>query len=302
MMAEEVPEEVSPPRLTAEDVERGIALAREERKTLTSLARDVPALSPVMDGLEEKFGAEGAREVFSYALSKVPRPFLGYVMDIVSTVGESGASPENSPRVREVTESILEADTVSGAKAALDSEIREHAKIGPYSNPAIDALSLPIKAITMGKSRLPYLPGRIGIPSAVTMRSAYDVVDFIETDEAGIRPAKLREEPVGRGTVFGPRLHTDRPMTFEVSYTGEDATAGTVGLILYRVLRFVRRPCALAAYWYRIWIPILLHYNRDFDGNVRKAFRFFPDYQHILALRVLPLGWNLSECSVRKVR
>ena len=145
-------------------------------------------------------------------------------------------------------------------------------------------------------------PGRIGIPRAVTMRTANDVVDFIEIDTAGITPAKLREKPVGRGTVFGPQLHTDRPMTFEVSYTGEDATAGTIGLVLYRVLRFVRRPCALAAFWYRIWIPILLHLNRGFDGNVRRAFRFFPDYQHILALRVIPLGRNLSECSVRKVR
>jgi len=42
-MAEEVPEEVGPPRLTAEDVERGIVLAREERENLISLARDVPA-------------------------------------------------------------------------------------------------------------------------------------------------------------------------------------------------------------------------------------------------------------------
>ena len=160
---------------------------------------------------------------------------MDYWMNIAGTVGESGAEPRRTlPRVRGVTNSILEADTVSGAKAALDSEIREHAKIGSYSNPVIDALSLPISAVTMGESRLPYLPNRVGIPSAVTMKTAYDVVDFIETDSAGIRPAKLREEPVGRGTVFGPRLHTDRPMTFEVSYTGEDATAGTVALILYR--------------------------------------------------------------------
>jgi len=300
-MAEEVPEEISPPRLTAEDVEKGIALTREERENVTSLAEGVSALSPLMSGLREKF-PDDYGEIFSYALSKIPRPFLDYWMSIAGTVGESGASPENSPRVRKVTDSILGADTVSGAKDALDSEIGKHAKIESYSNPVIDALSLPISAVTMGESRLPYLPNRVGIPSAVTMKTAYDVVDFIETDSAGIRPAKLREEPVGRGTVFGPRLHTDRPMTFEVSYTGEDATAGTVGIVLYRVLRFVRRRCALAAYWNRIWIPILLHYNREFDGNVRKAFRFFPDYQHILALRVLPLGWNLSECSVRKVR
>jgi len=300
-MPEEVPEEVSPPRLTAEDVEKGIVLTREERETVTSLAEGVPALSPLMGELEKKF-PENYGEVFSYALSKVPRPFLDYWTDIAETVGESGASPENSPRVRGVTNSILEADTVSGAKVALDSEIGKHAKIESYSNPIVDVLSFPIRAATMGESRLPYPPGRIGIPSAVTMKTAYDVVDFIETDSAGIRPAKLRKKPKGRGTVFGPRLHTDRPMTFEVSYTGEDATAGTVGMVLYRVLRFVRRPCALAAYWRRIWIPILLHYNQDFDGNVRKAFRFFPDYQHILALRVLPLGWNLTECSVRKVR
>jgi len=300
-MAEEVPGEISPPRLTAEDVEEGIALTREERETVTSLAEGVPALSPLMSGLKEKF-PENYGEVFSYALSKVPRPFLDYWMDIARTVGESGASPENSPRVKEVTDSILEADTVPGAKDAIDSEIGEHAKIESYSNPLVDALSLPISAVTMGKSRLPYPPGRIGMPSTVTMKTAYDVVDFIETDSAGIRPAKLREEPVGRGTVFGPRLHTDRPMTFEVSYTGEDATAGTVGMVLYRVLRFVRRPCALAAFWRRIWVPILLHLDRNFDGNVRKAFRFFPDYNRILALRVLPLGRNLSECSVRKVR
>jgi len=300
-MAEEVPEEVSPPKLTAEDVEEGIALTREERETVTSLAEGVPALSPLMSGLKEKF-PEDYGEIFSYALSKVPRPFLDYWMSIAGTVGESGASPENSARVKEVTDSILEADTVSGAKDTIDSEIGGHAKIESYSNPLVDALSLPISAVTIGKSRLPYPPGRIGIPSTVTMKTAYDVVDFIETDSAGIRPTKLRKKPKGKGTIFGPRLHTDRPMTFEVSYTGDDATAGTVGLILYRVLRFVRRRCALAAYWRRIWIPILLHLNRDFDGNVRKAFRFFPDYNRILALRVLPLGWNLSECSVRKVR
>ena len=45
-MAEEVPEEISPPRLTAEDVEKGITLTREERETVTSLAEGVPALSP----------------------------------------------------------------------------------------------------------------------------------------------------------------------------------------------------------------------------------------------------------------
>jgi len=218
-MPEEVPEEVSPPRLTAEDVEKGIALGKEEREAVTSLAREVPALSSLMSGLEKKF-PENYGEVFSYALSKVPRPFLDYWTDIAGTVGESGASPENSPRVRGVANSILEADTVSGAKDAIDSEIGEHAKIESYSNPIVDVLSFPIRAATMGKSRLPYPPGRIGIPSAVTMKTAYDVVDFIETDSAGIRPAKLREEPVGRGTVFGPRLHTDRPMTFEVSYTG----------------------------------------------------------------------------------
>jgi len=298
-MPEEVPEEISPPRLTAEDVEEGIALTREERETVTSLAEGVPALSPLMSGLKERF-PENYGEVFSYGLSKIPRPFLDYWMDIARTVGESRASPENSARVKEVTNSILEADTVSEAKDAIDSEIAEHAKVEAYSNPVVDALSLPIRTVTGGKSRLPYFPNRIGIPSAVTMETAYDVVDFIETDSAEIRPAKLRE--AGKGTVFGPRLHTDRPMTFEVSYTGKDATVGTVGIVLYRVLRFVESPCALAAYWNRIWIPILLHYNRDFDGNVRKAFRFFPDYQHILALRVLPLGWNLSQCSVRKVR
>ena len=204
-MAEEVPEEVSPPRLTAEDVERGIALTREERESLISLARGTPALSSTMRKLEEKFGAEGAGEIYSYALSKVPRPFLGYVTDIVSTVGKSGASPETSTRVKEVTDAILEAGTVSRAKAAIDSKIEEHARIGPYSNPLVDTLSLPISAITMGRSRLPYPPGRIGIPRAVTMRTANDVVDFIEIDTAGITPAKLREKPVGRGTVFGPR-------------------------------------------------------------------------------------------------
>jgi len=211
-MPEEVPEEISPPRLTAEDVEKGIALAREERETVTSLAGEVPALSPLMGGLREKF-PEDYGEVLSYALSKIPKPFLDYWMDIAKTVGESGASPENSPRVKEVTSSILEADTVSGAKATLDSEIGEHAKIESYSNPIVDALSFPIRTATMGKSRLPYPPSRIGIPSAVTMETAYDVVDFIETDSAEIRPTKLRKKPVGRGTVFGPRLHTDRPMT-----------------------------------------------------------------------------------------
>ena len=64
-----------------------------------------------MGELEKKF-PENYGEVFSYALSKVPRPFLDYWMNIAGTVGESGASPENSPRVREVTNSVLEAGTV----------------------------------------------------------------------------------------------------------------------------------------------------------------------------------------------
>jgi len=63
-MAEEVPEEISPPRLTAEDVEGGIALAREERETVISLAERVPALSSLMGGLREKF-PENYGEVFS---------------------------------------------------------------------------------------------------------------------------------------------------------------------------------------------------------------------------------------------
>jgi len=289
----EVPE---PKTLSAEEVREKLKpFTASEINAMVSAVKSVPTVKDEADKLESNLGTEGANEFYTYMASKVPPVFSDYCAGIVMDLAK-GAAQQKGPgeKFEQFTGSISGATTVSQAKSRLDEGIKRYLGISAHSFAPVDALSMPITVLSGGKSRLPYPPRKVGIPSAVTPPSGDVVVDFTNPDLAYVQPSE--------GAVFGPRLHTDRAITFEVSYTSTgNGVAGTVAMVLYRILMFVPYMCGLAAYYERLWYPVMLHYDEFGAGEVRRAFSLSPDYVNILAFRVMPLGKNITACTVSKV-
>jgi len=281
---------VEPPKVSLETAtERLRFLTPEEENRWIEQAKTVPALIPVMDNLEAKFG-ERAKEIYTYALNKIPLVFEEYIWDMLTVVRESGLSIENSDTVREATQRMVAVRTVGEAKSELDRLIGDYLKVESYFNPLFEAPLLPFALLTRGRITVPYPPERVGVPRVITVPTEDIVVDFIDVDVATIK---------GRSNIFGPRLHTDRPLKFEVTYTTKPRESGvcaTVGLVLVRFLT----GCPLAPYWVRAWAPIKFHHD-EFTGQLIKRFTFSPDYTRILALRIIPWGKNTETATVRRI-
>jgi len=289
----EVPE---PKTLSAEEVQEKLRpFTADEISAMVSAVKSVPVVKDEAERLESSLGAEGANEFYAYMTSKVPPVFSDYCTGIVGDLAKGAAQQEGpGEKFEQFTGSISGASTVSQAKSRLDEGIKRYLGVSSHSFVPVDALSMPITALSGGKSRLPYPPRRLGVPSTITTPSGDVVVDFVNPDAAYVQPKE--------GTVVGPRLHTDRAITFEVDYTSTGkGVCGTVALILYRILRFVRYLCGLAAYYERLWWPVMLHFDEIERGDVRKAFAFSPDYVNTLAIRIMPLGANIATCTLTKV-
>jgi len=289
----EIPE---PKTITADVVrERLRPFTASEINAMASAVKSVPTFKAEADKLESSLGAEGANQFYAYMASKVPPVFSDYCTGIVMDLAK-GAEQQKGPgeKAEQLAGSISGATTVSQAKSRLDEGIKRYLGISAHNFAPVDALSMPITVLSGGKSRLPYPPRKVGIPSAITPPSGDVVVDFTNPDLAYVQPSE--------GAVLGPRLHTDRAITFEVNYTSTgDGVAGTVAMVLYRILRFVRYMCGLAAFYERLWYPVMLHYDEFGAGEVRRAFSLSPDYVNTLAFRIMPLGKNITTCTLSKV-
>lgn len=302
-----------PPRLSPTDVLDGVEPRSDaEISDLIELTSEMPGLQAAFNRAEENFTDEQFREVQEYAVRKIPPVYENFHREtILGTALDADASPADSGLSRRIQQRVAGAGSVSAAKREVDATIRDRFGISRAGGPVIGAINN-----TLEESDVPFsIPNprlRFGDAEVASEFGRDETIDITGTSRLNITPVTKEGEPIlsagqPSGIVAGPRAQTTEPTTVEMVYRAEEGQAATVTHVLFRFLvvltRTVGTKCAMAtaAFYERIWVPILVH-NDKVQGTVRQPIRFEPDRDKLLAVRFQPLGKNLSDVTIRTIQ
>ena len=248
---------------------------KKEIEEAISVAEKSTPFSPFIISFRERFGEEGMIEIAEYVLTKyIPRPYYEFWKDLTETATRDNVSIETSDSVREVTEYVLKATSVSDAKSRINKVMQKYVGISSYVNPLLGPLAY---------TNIPYPPERFGTPTVLTLNTSWEVIAF-DADVAQIKPSK--------NVVFGPLLETDKPIKVECRFIGNNGIALTILWVLFEM-----RWC----WWvWRIWLPFLAGFTRfEKEGVIR--FRWNPDRIRTFAARIHPVAINVKNVMLRRI-